>query len=494
MWSMNLVDSRTERKSSLQNGIITSQPITWGLWTPEYWFLSEQEVDIKYLDLMAKFSYQDVAHAVLSRFGWGISDTKLREIIDEAYWDQWHNKDITPVKQLGENLFSLHLGYGPTFAFKNIALEFLPRLLQAITNNRLANVLWASSGDTVNASHHGVMGTNIFSTFLLPESWPSEVQILQALNGIVENPNAFTILAKAPFDPLQEAIKKINSAEFADFKAEHNITSFNSINIARILAQVVYYFRAYTQLIKLWKIRAGDPVNFSVPSGNFWDALAGLYAREMGLPIAKINVATNENDMLHRFFQTGIYEPPKRDEKDYVQVTNAPSQDIAKSSNFERTLFWATGWDYQRISKWFEQLKTEGKFQVDDEILAKLREIFTSSTSTDAERLDVIKAMANDYKHGIDPHTATWVAPILRGDFGQGIPTIFLETSHVAQFGAELGEKWIIVPWMDEFDDTLNALRVKKPVEGEHFLRSDGSFEDILAKVKQTLEIVNSRK
>ena len=168
-----------------------------------------------------------------------------------------------------DNLFSLHLGYGPTLAFKNAALEFLPRILQAMTQNKVLTVLGASSGDTINAAHHGVKGTSIRSIFMLPNSGPSEVQRLQATYGITNNPNAFTILADAPFDPLQDVVKRINSSEYADFKADHNITSFNSINIARILAQVVYYFRGYTQLIKLGKIRAGDFVNFSVPSGNF---------------------------------------------------------------------------------------------------------------------------------------------------------------------------------------------------------------------------------
>ncbi len=494
MWLAKLQDSRTDENISLKNGIITSQPITWGLWTPSNDNLKNSKISTEYLRIMSDKTYQQVAFMVLRKFDFWVSVEQLESIIKRAYGKQWHHDDITPIKQIGDtNMYSLHLWYGPTFAFKNIALEFLPRLLQAITNNRLANVLWASSWDTVNAAHYGVNGTSIHSIFMLPNTGPSEIQRLQALNGIVDNPNAFTILADVPFDPLQEAVKKINSAEFANFKAEHNITSFNSINIARILAQVVYYFRAYTQLIKMGKVKAGNPVNFSVPSGNFWDALAGLYAREMGLPIAKINVATNENDMLHKFFQTGVYEPPKRDEKDYVQVTNAPSQDIAKSSNFERALFWATNWDYQKVSKWFDQLKTEGKFQVDDATLSKFQEVFTSSTSTDAERLDVIQNVSEKYNHGIDPHTATWVAPIVRGEFGQDLPTIFLETSHVAQFGAELRGKWIIVPWMDEFDKTLEALKGRKPVEWQHFLRSDGSFEDIFAKVNKALEIVNSR-
>lgn len=490
---LKVVDSRTSQEVDLKIAIETSQPTSGGLWTPKNNYFPR--ISLEEINEISEKTYQETAFSILRNFDFGISLEELEQIIDEAYGDQWHHSDITPVKQMGEdNLFSLHLGYGPTLAFKNAALEFLPRILQAMTQNKALTVLGASSWDTINAAHHGVKGTSIRSIFMLPNSGPSEVQRLQATYGITNNPNAFTILADAPFDPLQDVVKKINSQKYADFKAEHNITSFNSINIARILAQVVYYFRGYTQLIKLGKIRAGDFVNFSVPSGNFWDALAGLYAREMGLPIAKINVATNENEMLHRFFQTGIYEPPRHEDKDFVQVTNAPSQDIAKSSNFERALFWATGGDYQRISKWFQELKTNGKFQVDDKTLSNLKEVFTSSTSTDEWRLNIIREMNIRYGHGIDPHTATGVFPILHWEFGNDFPTIFLETSHIAQFGKELRDQWIIVPGMDEFDNTLDAMKKNTPQEWVHYLKTSWDFNDIFSVVQKAIQILDARK
>jgi len=243
---------------------------------------------------------------------------------------------------------------------------------------------------------------------MLPNDGPSVVQRLQATHGVIGNQNALTILADTSFDPLQDVVKRVNSTEFSDFKKEHNITSFNSINIARILAQVVYYFRAYAEMVRTGKVQNGGEVIFSVPSGNFGDALAGLYAREMGLPIEIINVATNENDMLHNFFLTGKYEPKN------IQVTNAPSQDISKSSNFERALLWACG-EPERIEKWYKELNETGSFQVDERTLAKLKSVFTSSTSTDEQRFDTIRHMADTYGHGIDPHTATGVYPILKG-------------------------------------------------------------------------------
>ncbi len=490
---LKVVDSRTSQEVDLKIAIETSQPTSGGLWTPKNNYFPR--ISLEDINEISEKTYQETAFSILRNFDFGISLEELEQIIDEAYGDQWHNPDITPVKQMREdNLFSLHLGYGPTLAFKNAALEFLPRILQAMTQNKALTVLGASSGDTINAAHHGVKGTSIRSIFMLPNSGPSEVQRLQATYGIINNPNAFTILADAPFDPLQDVVKKINSPQFADFKADHNITSFNSINIARILAQVVYYFRGYTQLIKIGKIKAGDKVNFSVPSGNFWDALAGLYAGEMGLPIAKINVATNENDMLDKFFKTGIYEPPKRDGKDYVEVTNAPSQDIAKSSNFERALFWATGWDSQKIAQWYKDLSENGKFQVDDKTFSNLREVFTSSTSTDGERLDIIKQMNSRYKHGVDPHTATGLFPILHWEFGNDFPTIFLETSHIAQFGKELRDQWIIVPGMDEFDKTLTAMGASNPQEWVHYLKTSWDFDDIFRAVQKAIQILDVRK
>lgn len=479
--SFPLIDSRTGIRTSLSEGIQTSQPISWGLWSPEGFpqFSDEQ------VSAMSHMNYQWLAHAILSRFDFGVSENELSQIISEAYWNQWHNEDITPVKQIGDrNLHSLHLGYGPTFAFKNVALEFLPRLLSRLVTDRALHVLWASSGDTINAAHSGVKWTNINSMFMLPNKWPSYVQALQAKNGISHNPNALTFLADQPFDPLQDIVKKINKEEFQQFKQENGIISFNSINIARILAQVVYYFRAYSQLLANGNVKSGEEVIFSVPSGNFGDALAGYYAKKMGLPIKTIHIATNENNMLERFFQTGTYEPPKDAAgKDYVWVTNAPSMDIAKSSNFERMLFDITGNDYERVEKWYKDLNDTGKFQVDDETLGKIQKIFTSSSSTDNQRLSTIKEMSDAYQHWIDPHTAAGVQPFLSKD--SEVPVIFLETSHVAQFGKELEAKGLIVPGMNEFDETIRAMEKNTPIEGRDFVYISGDFDEAFKQVKR---------
>lgn len=486
---MMLFDTRSNEISTLKNAIITSQPISWWLWAIKDF----PQVSSDELQTLAWTSYQELALNILWKYDFWISKDELNEVIKNAYWLEWHNKDITPVKQMWDlPLYSLHLWYGPTFAFKNVALEFLPRLLSKLTEGKIVNVLWASSWDTINAAHSWVKWTNIRSIFMLPSNWPSEVQRLQAVNGIINNPNAITLLADKSFDPLQDIVKKVNSADFVDFKNKHNITSFNSINIARILAQIVYYFRAYTELLKNSQIKNWDEVIFSVPSWNFWDALAWYYAKKMWLPISKILIATNENDMLNKFFETWVYEPPKKDGKDFVQVTNSPSMDIAKSSNFERMIFDICEFNSTEVKWFYDELARTWKYQVSPNILAKIKETFISSTSTDEERLNSIKHFAEIYNHWIDPHTAAWVVPVLKWEhnlWSWKIPVIFLETSHVAQFWAELEKEWIIVPWTDEFDETLNAMRQANPREWVDFFNVSWDFEDTFKVIE---DIINN--
>lgn len=479
-----LSDSRSAENLSLPQAIITSQPLSWGLWCPTVF----PQISLLEIEKLRGLRYDEVAKKVLGKWSFGIEQKALDEIIEEAYGSQWHHEDITPMKHITENLYSLHLWYGPTFAFKNIALEFLPRLLSRLTKGKIVHVLWASSGDTINAAHSGVKGTNIRSIFMLPAIGPSVVQRLQAVHGIAENPNAFTLLADAPFDPLQDIVKKINSSQYREFKEKYRITSFNSINIARILAQTVYYFRAYAKLLEQGVISLWEKISFSVPSGNFWDALAGYYALKMWLPIDRINIATNENDMLHIFFETGRYAPPKKDGKDSVTVTNAPSMDIAKSSNFERMLYDIIRCENEQIARWYYDLSQCGEFQVDKDTLAKIRNIFTSSRSTDDERIEAIRRFSEEYQHGIDPHTASAVTAWLRESSHAKMPLVFLETSHVAQFTKELESQGISVPWMHTFDDFLAKVEDAHIEEWVQYFYTGWDFEAIFPFIEDILE------
>lgn len=498
-----VIDSRTGNEATLPDAIKTSQPLSGWLFTPKNDTLPA--INPEEISQMADMDYQTLALNILSRFDLWISQEELKEAIGQAYGDQWYSKDITPVTPLwkGTNLHSLHLGMWPTFAFKNVALELVPRIIGKLSKGKQLTAIGASSGDTINAAHFWVDGTNIDSVFLLPYEGPSEVQTLQATSSRIKN--AITILIKWDFDTAQAHIKTFNGPEYADFKEKHNTLSFNSIQILRIISQIVYYFRAYSQLIQQGVIQNGDPIDFSVPSGNFGDALAGFYAREMGLPIRKINIATNENDILHRFLKTGIYEPVRKEDGTRADAvkTMAPSQDITVSSNFERVLFWACN-DAGKIQKWMDDLKKTGKFEADTETLTKLKTVFTSSSTND----EWIRAMQIQVwkEHGkiIDPHTATGVFPyaVRKPD----VPTVFLETAHPIQFPASKYLQGSGVPdfesWAKEHGNDndqamveyVNSLRAYTPVEGEDYLVSWPTEAEVFATIQKALTILEARK
>lgn len=501
--SIWVVDSRTWTLCSLQDAIETSQPPSGWLFTPQSGELPK--VWIESINTLTHMSYPESAFEILKLFPIWLSDEELKEVIEQAYGKQWYSEDITPVTPLWSdtNLFSLHLGMGPTFAFKNVALELVPRIIAKLSKGKSLTALGASSGDTINAAHFWVDGTSIDSIFLLPAEGPSEIQTLQALANKIEN--AVTILIEWDFDTAQAHIKTFNSPKYAEFKAKYNTISFNSIQILRIISQIVYYFRAYAQLVKNSTIQNGNPVDFSVPSGNFGDALAGFYAREMWLPIRKINIATNENDILHRFLETWIYEPKRKDDGSRADAikTMAPSQDITVSSNFERVLFWASGDNVEHIKTWMENLKTTGKFEVDSQTLARLKDIFTSSRTSDREIGTTQIAVWKQHWKIIDPHTATWVFPYLwkKAD----IPTIFLETAHPIQFPAS---KYLPDSWIPDFENWavshgseddramvkyVDWLRGYEPVEWVDYFISGPAESEVYETVLKAMSVLKQR-
>jgi threonine synthase len=192
--------------------------------------------------------------------------------------------------------------------------------------------------------------------------------------------------------------------------------------------------------------------------------------------------------MLHHFFQTGRYEPPRKDDKDYVAVTNAPSMDIAKSSNFERILFDISGFDHEKVQSWYSHLREVGYFEVDSENLAKIRTVFSSSTSSDSERLETIRTFGQEYQHGIDPHTAAAVVPWMKGLFENDIPVVYLETSHIAQFTSELEALGIDVPGMHEFDTILDRMKQAEPREGVQYLHTGNDFSTIFPDIEKVMK------
>lgn len=462
-------DSAGDSELSLHEAILTSQPSDGGLFVfPE---MPKLELS-KLIDL----DFRALAKTILGQFDFGIPKKALDAVIDEAYGSQWDTSEIIPVTPLWGKNFLLELYHGPTQAFKDIALQFLPRVLSRYRREgEVMRALGASSGDTISAAHFGVGDVaGLQSIFLLPAKGPSEIQLLQAVaNGFH---NVMTILIEGSFDDGQRIIKTIMSEErYRDIKYENNFISFNSINIARILAQIVYYIYAYLELVRKQVIPLGDPINFSVPSGNFGDALAGVYAREMGAPIQRLNVATNKNDILHRFLETGEYRPG-----DQLQHSLAPSQDIATASNFERMLFLIFR-DPARVSQLMKELKMQASFRIEHSELEAFRRILTSSSASDDEIDAAIRYIFQKTGKVIDPHTATGVHGGLR-IFGENpeLPTVFLATADHIKFPQPEG----VMRGEARYQAIVSPLRARPPV----FLRSAADEASVIAAIREAVQ------
>lgn len=409
-----------------------------------------------------------------------ISDHDLKHIVNRSY-STFRDPAVCPLITLDESkhLHLLELFHGPTFAFKDVALQFLGNLFEFFLvrkNKKISSgekrhrltVIGATSGDTGSAAIYGLRGKKDVSIFIMfPEGKVSPVQ--EAQMTTVLDPNVHCLSVEGTFDDCQDFVK----AAFADPEMNkiHHLAAVNSINWARILAQITYYFYAYFQLLK----QKPEPklVKFVVPTGNFGDILAGYYAKRMGLPIAKLVIATNENDILHRFWQTGSYSkhpvsgPAEHNgfkgdgaeaHAEGVKETLSPAMDILVSSNFER-LLWHLSLEHEfdqnpqnriehstqaagaKVHHWFQQLRTSGSFTVDGEIVDMAREIFGTYRVSDEQTADTIR---DCYKgkliakkgYVLDPHSAIGVAASLReiAASSQSTEVISLATAHPAKF------------------------------------------------------------
>ena len=374
------------------------------------------------LPVSKNLAYHELAFEIISPYvGDSIPEQDLHKILRETYSKKnFFHPEIAPLKKLSDNHYLLELFHGPTLAFKDFALQLLGHFFEYFTagQNHKINILAATSGDTGSAAIAGCAGLKNVNIFILhPHGKVSEVQRRQMTT--INSHNVFNIALQGTFDDCQNTVKDIFSN--LTFKLKHHLTAVNSINWARIVAQIVYYF--YAAL----KLGAPDKkVSFSVPSGNFGDILAGYIAQRMGLPIEKLLIATNDNDILHRFIQNGIYK------KQIVSETLAPSMDIQISSNFERLLFEYNGRNSDVIINQIKQLNDKAQFIVEDSILVSIKELFSSSKSTDDEIIKAIKVCYDQTKEIIDPHTATGY----RGSLEQKntTPIITLATAHPAKF------------------------------------------------------------
>jgi threonine synthase len=346
----------------------------------------------------------------------------LKKLVDDSY-STFRDEEVTPVRKLKDDLYVLELFHGPTFAFKDIALQFLGNLYSYISrkNDSIIHILGATSGDTGASAIEGVRGKEgIRICVLHPHGKVSKVQELQMTT--VNDRNVLNLAVEGTFDDCQRIIKEL----FADveFKQRYHLRAINSINIARILAQTVYYFYAYFQLAK--QGLAGK-VNFSVPTGNFGDILAGYLARGMGLPVHRLLLATNENNILERFVNEGVYQPGT------FRGTYSPSMDIQVASNFERYLYYLNGEDSAAVSSLMAQFKAEGRIDVSADQLKQVQADFSAFSVENEACLDTIHQYHGERGYLLDPHTACGVAASdkLTAD---GEITIALSTAHPAKF------------------------------------------------------------
>ncbi|KAJ3346094.1 threonine synthase [Entophlyctis luteolus] len=386
----------------------------------------------------ASLGYVDIAFVIFRHFipSEEIPDNDLRLILEKSY-STFDDERVTPVVKLSEdpNIRILELWHGPTFAFKDVALQCLGNLFDyflsrpqpptssAERSSRIA-VLGATSGDTGGAAIYGLRGKRNVDVFIMhPKNRISPVQEQQMTS--VLDPNVHNIAVDgATFDDCQEIVKVLMGD--ADFKKKYSLAAVNSINWARILAQTVYYFVSYLAVMKELGLEDEKDISklpridFSVPTGNFGDILAAYYAKEMGLPLGKLIVATNANDILHRFLKTGVYEKPvspTANASDAVSSTLSPAMDILVSSNFERVLWHfvraENGGDHAAASKavaeWMDALRRDGRFAVPPGVWARARATFASSAVSDADTLDAISRYWAQERYVLDPHTAVGV-------------------------------------------------------------------------------------
>jgi len=367
-----------------------------GLLVPE----SIPQIPAEKLAEMSKLSYEELAYKIISYYVDGeISENELKELIKKSY-GTFRHPEVTPIQKVKDNMYVLELFHGPTFAFKDVALQFLGNLYSYIAQKKgvTINILGATSGDTGASAIEGVRGKEgIRICILHPHGKVSKVQELQMTT--VDDESVLNLAIEGTFDDGQRIIKEL----FADleFKNKYHLRAINSINFARILAQTVYYFYAYFQVAKEKNINS---LNFSVPTGNFGDIFAGYLAKRMGLPVGKLIVATNENNILERFIKDGVYQPSE------FRSTYSPSMDIQVASNFERYLYYLLDENSSAVTSLMEQFKSEGKIIVDEDKLCQVQGDFSAHGVTGDECLQTIKNYFAKTDYLLDPHTSCGVA------------------------------------------------------------------------------------
>lgn len=407
-----------------------------GLYVPE----RIPQLDLKEIAELANLSYAQRAAYIYRAFDIDLPDETIETLMDQAYGDNFDSKSICPITSLSNDMHVLELWHGPTSAFKDMALQCLPRFFSASAKQlreqgKLDNeflILVATSGDTGKAALEGFRDQEGVSIAVIyPDGGVSDIQFKQMATQRGANVQVWGV--RGNFDDCQTGAKNVFGDEtfaqklFADHKVA--LSSANSINWGRLLPQVVYYVSAYTQLVADDKIEAGDQLDVCVPTGNFGNILAAYYAKCMGVPLGMLLCASNENRVLADFINTGTYDISHRD----FVLTPSPSMDILVSSNLERQLFELSGRNAESIAAWMSDLREQRCFRVDEETFARVRETFAADSVDNKTCLEIIRDVFKQQNYLLDPHTAVayGVAERLKGNN----PVLVVSTAHWAKFG-----------------------------------------------------------
>jgi len=366
---------------------------------------------------LSQLSYEDLATEILFNFcSNDIEKVELKSLIKKAY-KGFEEKEVVSIKKIG-NVNLLELYHGPTLAFKDIAMQVIGNMYDhlKVAKKRTVNILVATSGDTGSAAIAALNDRENINLFVLhPHNKISNIQ--RKIMTTIGSNNIYNLAIKGSFDDCQKIVKELFNEN--EFREKINMSGVNSINWARIICQIVYYFYSYFKLDK-------KNISFSVPTGNFGDIFAGYVAKKMGLPIDKLIVATNENDILQRVINKGEYKPDK------VKPSLSPSMDIQVSSNFERLLFYVVGENDDKVKSMMNSLNDKGFFQLNEQEIKEIKKDFLAIKISDKETVNIIKEINNKNQFVIDPHTATAFGAINKTE---NLPNVIaLGTAHPYKF------------------------------------------------------------
>jgi len=436
------------------------------------------------LDEILAFSampYWERATRVFAAFGVDLAEERIAELMQRAYGSQFDDERIAPIEEVVPGTWVLELWHGPTSAFKDMALQCMPQFFSESIEKRRAEglevddylILVATSGDTGKAALDGFADREHTSIIVFyPAEGVSDIQRKQMVTQGGDNVGVFGV--RGNFDDCQSAVK----AAFADagfaakLHAEHNLklSSANSINWGRLLPQIAYYVSAYADLVAAGGVVAGEPMDVCVPTGNFGNILGAYYSKQMGVPIGRMLIASNENRVLADFIASGVYDI--RDRR--FVTTPSPSMDILVSSNLERLLYELTR-DPAAVAGWMTSLSNEGRFQVDPQTFGLLRELFSADYVGNDESLTTVREVFAETGYLLDPHTAVaWeVAERLR----ERDPVLVVSTAHWAKFGGDVYKALAELPYDEVLPDGVRELsgvellaQVQELAEGETFV------------------------